>query len=992
MALQKQVIPIRIKSLSDKSPSELAEVGRIESAVNMMALKLTDGGVELRKRYGVTALTKNIEGGGTIGAGFKITSINGQLLVTDGNVLYAYSPTLNKWIKKGYVTDIAVSQTGLSTSNDTEAIGIATQLLDVDVAYLSGYLCYTVSRGNTAGYSGEWFVIDRASGLMVGNGPINGTSGALNARVVGVGTAFYVFYYNTANTIHCKKIDLATPDVISAASNVAVNVNTTIIFDVIADVTNTRILVAYRNTTPTLTIMVWNTNMTAGTSQAYATRDPNLCIGFLDAAAPLHVAVGTSAAGGLRCLTFNTSTLVVGTDTQVDAATDVAVCTGYFSGSRNVFYTRPGTATRYDVTWGWNESAAAFIAARSVSLHSRPFTTGVQGGAGKRFVLVGHDEDHAISPVGGGERVRTLLMMQLDQDGTTQSTVHVCGLLLKDNWGTYAYRSRGLGSAAVVSSTVAVVSAPSIVGPTVTQSGAMTFIANSFELDFSGTMTGQPVTYNGEVFFPGAAAKVYDGRNVFENGYYLRPDMAVLTKIVGGGTTTAGVTQFALVYSYIDSNGKLWRSSPSYISSITLNANDRISVDIPNLKLTDRNPSFAFSDMVNQITMIEMYQTKPNQNVFYLVNRLYNDPTADVQTITLSADAVATGEIIYTQSGALPNEYPPSVTAFCVHDSRLFAISGDKSLWYTRELENDEDMPAPSSLFRISFSGEFGNLNGLASMDSGLVISRKTRLHALTGQGPSKDGNGLYSYPVTLPAEVGFKTPNAYCNTPDGILFQTTSGMYLIDRNFTATSIPGIDDTIAGKGMTGAIALDDRPFAVFSDSIGQTAFVYDWEMGMWFMWIGGNLEFRAVSVTKCNAKLAFLKADGTVNQEVTGTWADNGSAYLTQISTPFIQVGDIFSNPRIYNVQLLLRCTSSFTLSAALSYDAETALDPTRTLAMTSSSRGVFKIPVVNRRAQSIKILLTDFHTVEGYRITGFGLEVGMKPGSRKQPVSKFLT
>ncbi len=990
MALSKRVIPIRIKGLNNKSSPELSVVTDLDSCVNAMVVKTTDQGFEFRKRFGINALTKNIEGGGTVGAGFKVCSINNELMITDGSVMYSYSSTLNKWVKKGYVPDIACNTTSISTSTDSESITVSGALLDVDVAYLGGYLCYVASRPSVGGSeSAEWYVIDRATGVMVGNGPINTTNSTLAARVVGIASAFYIFYANAANLV-CRKIDIATPETIGGATNVATNLNASRLYDVIADTTNTRILVAYRNTTPTLTIMVWNTNMTAGTTTAYATRDPDKCIGFLDDVTPLNVAIGTSATG-VRILTFNTSTLVVGTDTLVDgAATDAVACTGYNSGTLNVLYTRPGTPSRNDVTSCWKLAAGSFIVARSVSLQSRPFTTGTPGGSGKRYVLVGHNEDSGVSPVGGGDRVRSLFLMQLDQDGSAQSNCRVSGVLLGGNWGTWAKRDRGLGSFALVSSTVIVCGAPGIVGPTVTSSGAFAVLVQSLELDFSGTNTGIPVQFNNETFFPGASCKVYDGRNVFENGFYHRPDQPALTVILGGGAMTAGLVQFLIVYSYIDSNGKLWRSSPSAISSVTVAANDRITVVMPNLRLTDRNPLFAFSDQVNELSKIELYQTKPNQSIFYASTIIVNDASTDSQSITLATDQVSGSELVYTQSGPLPNEYPPAVIAACAHGDRLFFMCGDKSVWFTRELENDEDMPASSSLFRIQFGSEFGSLTGIASMDTGLVISRKTKINVLTGQGPSKDGNGTYQYPIQLPVDVGFKNVRAFCGTQDGILFQSQKAMQLLTRGLTVSPVYGIEDFESLTNITGAVALDSLPFIAFSMS--QTyCLVYDWQLKLWYVWFNGT-QFSAVANAKWQGSLVLLASDGTVNVQG-AAYTDNSVNQLFSLALGWISVGDIFRNPRVYNLQWLLKVVSSTTLSTIFRYDYNLAnSEAARTLAVTSADSGVVLMRPSRRLLQSVYVSFSETSAGEGIRVMAFGLEIGMKPGSKKQPSTRLLT
>lgn len=987
MALAKQVLPIRIKGLDTKSTDELGPSTDIGAMSNMMALRTTDGGYEFRKRYGVTALSTSIEGGGSVTAGFKIVSFNNELLITDGNIMYSWSSILSKWIKKGYVADIASNISTISTSGDVENNGFSNIPIDVDVAYLSGYECYVTDRGNINAPC-EFYVIERATGNMVGNGPIDAGTGITKVRVVGVGTAFYIFYVEngSAATIRCRKIDLSAPETISAASSVAVNFSANL--DVIADVTNTRILLAYQNTTPTTTIAVWNTNMTAGTSTAYATRNPDKGVGFLDDVTPLNVAIGTSATG-VRILTFNSGTLVVSADVLIDgAATDTINVSGYNSGTLNAVYTRPGTPTRNDIVWCCKNGGTPFTAARSASLQSRPITNGTQGGAGKRYILIGHNEDSTIAP-GSGDRVRALLLMQLDQDGNSQATVRVCGVINPSTWGGWASRTRTLGSAIAISATSILMSSPTVEGPTATLSGALTFPVQRIDLDFSGNSTGAPAAFNNTMFFPGSSTKVYDGRNVFENGFYHRPDQPTLTRVGGGGTMTAGIVQFVLLYSYIDSNGKLWRSAVSNIASVTTVLNDRIDVVMPTLRLTDRNPAFTITNTPDPQVKMELYMTKPNQSVFYLAQYVFNLPSADTNTASFTVDIAGSTEILYTQGGALTNEYPPNVLAVCAHSDRIFFMCGDRSVWFTRQIENDEDMPAGSSLFRIQLGTEFGSLTGIVSMDTGLVISRRTRMQILVGQGPSKDGSGPYQYPMNINADVGFNNVHSFCGTPQGIIFQSQKGFQFLSRSGNVDPVYGIDEDMTTTMITGAVALDDLPFVIFSGTPVKQA-VYDWQFKTWYEWSNSS-QLNSVSIGKWQGSAVWLKADGTVNKQTSGTWNDNGNAIDSSISFGWISLGDIFANSRVYNLEFLIKAMATVNIIARVSYDYDqSTIDSDRTIAVTSAFVGVMMVRPSRRRTQALYATLVESSTTEGFRITALGIELGMKRGSRKQPSSRF--
>jgi hypothetical protein len=583
-----------------------------------------------------------------------------------------------------------------------------------------------------------------------------------------------------------------------------------------------------------------------------------------------------------------------------------------------------------------------------------------------------------------------MFLIQMDKDASTQAQTRVCGFLMNDSFGFIADTVNSVGAFAVVSSTRVLCAAPSAVA---FKDAVASFFASwsmmQIDLDFSLTSLGNPIAFNGEVFFPGAAAKVYDGKNVVENGFYVRPDRPTLTQNTSGSILPLlSSIKFVAVYSQISNTGRLWRSAPSAVGSITLTgSNDRVVVTVKNLRVTDREQQWqpAIGVIASRVK-IEIYATKPNEEIFFLHSVINNDPTADTQTVNYDSAIAGSTEVLYTQSAELPNEYPPAVLSLCLHGSRLFAASGDGTVWHTKETEEGE-AAASATNFRIPFDSADGALVAMASLDTGLLVAKRSKLFLVTGQGPTPDGNSPYQFPIPLPAQVGFIGPRAFAPIDDGILFKSAKGMYLLSRGATVMPVEGADayDSLT---VTGAVALDDRPFVVFSTSNGSSI-VYDWQFKTWYVWTGQ----AANNCARWQNQLVFLQSDGTVQKEVVAQYNDNGSAIASKCNIGFINMGDTFANYRLYSVALMLEIMASHTLSVTLSYDDDTSnADAARTKAATTADKGVFMIRPGQRRSQSVYVSITESSTTEGFRLSSIGLEVGPKPGMRKQASGKFLT
>lgn len=986
--MAKQVIPIRLNGLNTKTDDELSIPSDISTLENMVASKRTDGGFAFKKRFGITALTRNIEPSGSISAGAKVAAYGDELVCTDGGKLYSYDATLAKWITKGFVSDISANVTPVLGNSSLEFQTIRTAI-DCDVAYTSGYACFVMSTNNSGTPTPRvaWFVQDLTTGNVVGQGIIDdSTTNIASGKVVAMSGKFYIFYWKDGtNTVRAIRISASAPTAIDAGpSTIASDYHSTVgRYDIIADTSNSKILFAYRSSTPDTRLKRINTDLTVATSVTYVTRDPDLCLGWMEGifSGFAYLAIGVSAGGaaaGVRRLKVDVTNVSVNDDVLIDnAATDAILCGGINTSASNDFLIYSRAAAGVVDTYCYNGFSGVSPVMQSVAIRSKPVLIGT-----KIYYMVSYDAGN-----GSYNEQRSLFLMEMDKTGASPSfsrrSCRIAGFLMNDSYGLTTASAYTFGAMASVSSTRVLFTAPSFIDGN--------WSMEKIDVDFAGTNTGAPVQFDGLLFFPSAAAKVYDGRTVFENGFYVRPDAPKLAQTTGGSLTLLSVIQAVAVYSYMDNTGRLWRSAASDPTTITLTgSNNKVNITVKNLRATERDELYGISSTQPiPVVRIEVYVVKPGQTNFFLLTTVDNDCTSATQVVAYSTAVDGTSEILYTNSGEVPNEYPPAVLSFASHGNRLFALSGDGAVWYTKEI-SDGVAAASAALFRIPFDSASGSFVGMASLDTGLVISKESRLYLLTGQGPTPDGNGLYSYPLALPAEVGFATARSWGNVQDGILFKSQSGWFMLNRGGEVEPVEGIDD-YDSLTVVGGIALTTRPFVVFPTSSG-TVLVYDWQLKLWYVWTGYG---TVTSVARWQDQLVFLQLDGTVQKEVSNQYNDNTNAIQSKMILGWVNVGDVFANARTYNVELLLKIMASFTLSVQLAYDDKSSdTDTARTKSVTTADAGVLMVPLGpgRGRSQSILITMLENSTTQGFVALAFGLEVQLKQGARKQATSKFLT
>ncbi len=353
-----------------------------------------------------------------------------------------------------------------------------------------------------------------------------------------------------------------------------------------------------------------------------------------------------------------------------------------------------------------------------------------------------------------------------------------------------------------------------------------------------------PVTY-----FSGGQLCSYDGSQVVEHGFPLFPE-GVGAKIGAGAGMTDGVHQIVAIYEWFDAQGQRHQSSESLPVSVTAGGgSNQATVKVPSLLLSQKSG-------VN----IVLYMTQAGGLEF---NRLTlrsghpvaNDTTAAFVTvvITESDAAIAGNELLYTQpnqaGSTLPNDSPPPCVALCVSQNRLWTLSADALEYrYSQELLNG---------FGLQFNGLYGDetLGGLLPSDSGggvtvAPLDEKTiilcgrKLYVVFGTAPESDGsNGTLTEPQEIPSPVGCSDARSVLPMPQGLIFKSQSGWYLLGRDLNVQYIgAGVTD-YDSYSVTSATLMHDRQECRFEVQSGVTVgpcLVFSYLVGQWSIFARGD--------------------------------------------------------------------------------------------------------------------------------------------------------
>lgn len=540
-------------------------------------------------------------------------------------------------------------------------------------------------------------------------------------------------------------------------------------------------------------------------------------------------------------------------------------------------------------------------------------------------------------------------------------------------------------------------------------------------MDFQHWSNNRASTYQELVAFSGGVPSYYDGTGIAEQGFLVAPELSgASTSGVGSNFPANGSWQYVAVYRYVDHRGVLHQSAPSSPLKVTTGGSTVTQLNIAtitSLQVTQRNN--ALDDSLNGF--VDIYRTTNGAATYYLaasISWAFNvNSNLGAFVDTLTDASLVSNALLYTQPGtqgaSLPRVCPPSLLASITHNGRIFGISGN-DVWYSGQPVSGEAMWW-SDAFQFPVIGGAGPLTALASMDGRLFVFRRNRIFVVDGQGPADNGSGNdLSTPSELPFEIGCIDQRSVVVTSEGIYFQSTRGLELIDRSLQLQPFAGqaVEDLIpSGYVVVGGIVDEASARVCFlvrasdSPSATSTMVIRDMVMGTWTV---RNLSSspRAVSLIGSSLGttpvLSWLDESLTVHYEDPTTYLDGGGWVNSIFETAWIKLTGIQGFQRIRGILLtgMLPTLADLTIALAFDYSSSFAQVVTFTSGQLGSfsSYPLFMIRVMpgHQKCSAIKIRVSDntpsvgsVGTGQGPVFLSIGLEYAVLPKLARLPAAQ---
>lgn len=343
----------------------------------------------------------------------------------------------------------------------------------------------------------------------------------------------------------------------------------------------------------------------------------------------------------------------------------------------------------------------------------------------------------------------------------------------------------------------------------------LTFLADSDGVRFPalteltlGTSRRQAAELGGQLHFSGGIASVFDTRGLAECGFPVVPRLTA--SATSGGSMTASSTYLVVaLLEWYDSTQRLHRSQLTDVSTVTLGVGDsKITGTVfPGYSV---RANFAAIDYGGDVRVV-IYRSEANRNIlkraatYSLYDASFSGASISYQ-LTESDASIAGNEIVYTQSGRaalgniLEHEAPVPFSYVVRAGRRLYSagLPEPSKLQVSKELFPGE---------AVQWSGDIAyfvdlpdEINGLASLDTVVIVFSRDSVYSLQAAGPNDAGEGEIPQPIRLPTSTGLKDWRSVVESPLGVHFQGDDDkLWLLPRGGGAPQSFGdpIEDTLA---------------------------------------------------------------------------------------------------------------------------------------------------------------------------------------------------
>lgn len=510
-----------------------------------------------------------------------------------------------------------------------------------------------------------------------------------------------------------------------------------------------------------------------------------------------------------------------------------------------------------------------------------------------------------------------------------------------------------------------------------------------FNSKYSKSIIGESVTLTN-----GMTIEI-DSEIAYENGYLVNPVVISFENEYDGTNNWLGGKTFSYcaVYEFYDSDGQLTRSPPSKVKPLTTPAQatlTKVAVALPVDPMKTNVGAPWYDD--KYFTNVIIYRTTNNGTVFY---RCAETRASDLLAYVLVYDEtqdteLETREILYTTGGVLQNDPAPIAKYSVSGGGRLFLAGLEvDEVAYSKKYLYGESVTF-SDLFRISLAtgGSFdkSKISGLGYMDGKLFIFKEKSVYMVQGDGPNELGqNDSFTQPEIITGDVGCISHASIQVIPDGIIFQSDKGIWLLSRGLSFNYIgAGVDDFSQSKVISSVVNSSESEVRFYTEN--GMCLIYNYVTSQW-----STSEQYCISADTLNGEI--ITSNGYDIRKDGGFLNSLSQPFSMTVKTPWFKTSSIQGFARIWTAKILGKFKSAHKLRVRVFYDYDSVnYDEYIRNPKATDKQYQYEIHLKRQKCEAIQFEVSDIDqagTMESMALTGITLEAGIRKGSFKLPATR---
>ncbi len=1004
MAISKSLMPVSFNlGINTKVDSKQLQGGLLELE-NMYQSRTG----ELRMRNGYDELVAETIDGSSITQAVGAATFNDELLLFSPSRIYSYAPQIERWSDKNTLIFTDVSSTSV-VSNSTEQTSL-------DVAQIRGTAVYAWEDSQ----GGVWAnVKDLDSGAILIRDVQLSVNG-IRPRCFALGVYLFVFYYDViTEDLKVRRVAVTTPTAFDTEAIIANDIDTVTPYFDVCLLGSSRMVVAYLNNASELAISYVSQNSTVIASTTEPTIDPDMCLTVYPGvqtnnSATYHVAWCNSVTGIGHAAYYDGGQVLLSEIVVDGYSIDARNITGIsYDTASDIYWEIPSVEPiDHYVSASWvdtttNTSATAQVLQRAAGLASKAYKG--QTDSESSSVIVSYQSPDRL------QNTYFAVGNQMFIDSEVYQGI-IEAKILPQAAGGHTVNDSCLPSVWTFENSYIFPSnkqTRTIVGNSSSFS-LLSFYQTTLNYTSPPQRVSLPTQLGENLYIPGGYVQAYDGVSAIEQNYHLYPEQPFIEDGYSPGSIADGTYLYVVQWEWIDAEGQRFLSTTSIPTSFEITGGPKsVDLTISALRYT------AKTEPLRTPVIISVYRTEDGGDIFYKVsddtNPLYNDVTQDYISFTddITDAALVSRPLLNTTGGVLDNTPAPAAAVIRAAKNRVFAagLENPNQIAFSKEFVPGDSV-AFAAEFTLQVDARGGRITALAEMDEKVVIFKESSIFYLTGEGPNDTGTAGEFTITPVATDVGTVEPESVVLTPDGLMFKSSKGIYLLDRGLVPSYIGDRVQQFNDLNVTSAVVVTDLNQVRFTTSAGTTM-VYDWYYKLWSTFTN---QAASAAVNWQNSYV-FAHSDGRVWQENLESFADNGVPIIPKVGTQWFSWAQVQGFQRVQRAQILGDYLGDHRLKVSVYYDFKDSPDLVYYYDMTENLYGTtygsqspygegvygtlegiyqFQIDFDQQKCQSLRLVIEGVFPestgTPAFTLSALAFLVGVKQGLNRLSPTKQMT